>query len=474
MSEKHSPKEGEGAEKGAEKSAKSEKKRFGCLKVFLLLVVLFFVAAHFATPGIVRNVANRILPDAVNTDAHLEKVFLNLFSGRAGIGGLSIQQPEGFEGEPLVELRSFSTSASLMGAIRRNPVIVNRVDLDHLTLRLIMNEDGVLNLTRLGDIEKEEPEDREVGDVPPIWVKKMVLSQIQILFKDQAQEWNLAVEDVHFELTDLRIANATGAEGPAEFHGRLQLVGPSVNAQLKLWGKVGMILPDQPDRVPPMQLALGLIGFDLDIVDPFLVRGARTALGGNGFDFILFMEIGEGEGPAEQSLYGSYAIGTNENHAYAGSLGGTLEHPELPFLNILGDVVGNQFGRITRLGGNVAEGGLEALRGAAETGATAVRGAADTVRGTAGGVLRTARGVVTLDREEVTGGIRDTTVGTVTNVAGTVTGTVSAVADTVGSTAGAALGHHASERWWDGVDERVALFEENAQSWFESRPFPGE
>ena len=457
-----------------EENAKDPKKRFGCLKVFLLLVLLFFVAAHFATPGLVRNVANRLLPEAVNTEAHLEKVFLNLFSGQAGIGGLYIQQPEGFEGDPLVELSSFSTSASLLSAIRQNPVIINRVDLEKLTLRLMLNEDGVLNLTRLGDIEKVEEEDPEPGEVPPVWVKKMVLSQIEILFQDQAREWNLAVEDAYFELNDLRVANATGAEGPAEFQGSLQLRGPNVNAQLKLMGKVGMILPDQPDRAPPMQLALGLIGFDLDIVDPFLVRGARTALGGNGFDFILFMEIGEGEGPAEQTLYGSYAIGTNENHAYAGELGGTLEKPVLPFLNILGDIVGTQFGRITRLGGNVAEGGIEALRGAMETGGTAVRGAADTVRGAAGGVFRTARGVVTLDREEVTGGVRDATVGTVTNVTGTVTGTVGAAAGTLGRTAGATLGHHASERWWDGVDERMALFEENAQAWFENRPFPGE
>ncbi|MCC5846355.1 MAG: hypothetical protein JJU05_19065 [Verrucomicrobia bacterium] len=452
----------------------SGKKRGGCLKIGLIVIVLLLAVLHFVTPVIVRTVANKELPKALGTEASLDRVSIFLPGGRVGLQGLQIEQPEGFEGLPLFRLGSLSVAAPLGRALGQNPVTVNHLRLDDLFVRIISNEDGELNVARLGPPvdEEVEVEAEEAGEVPPVWIREIVISNLNLVFEDLAQEWLLEVVDFDLSLTDLRIAGAGGAEGPAELDGSFEIVNADVNAQFRILGKIGMIQPDQPERVPPIQLAVGLTGFSLDIVQPFMVRGARTALGGSALDFWLFLEIGEGSSPEDQTLAGSYALVTDQNHRYGGNLGGTVERPVLPFLNIFGDVVGNQFGRITSLGGNVAEGGIEAARAVGETGAAAVRGATGVVTGAAGGLLRTARGVATLDVEEATGGLRDTTVGTVSGAAGTVTDTVGTAGSGVARAGGAALGQEAVRRWWEAVDERAALFEAEAEAWFASRPFP--
>lgn len=456
--------------------AKEGKSRGGCLKIGLLVVVVLLVLLHFAVPGIVRSAANSRLPDLLGADASLERVSIFLPAGRVGLRGLRIEQPEGFEGEPLFRLGALSVEAPLARAIGQNPVTVNHLRIDDVFLRLISSPEEVINATRIGPPAAEAPAEVEAvedpADVPPVWVKELLVSNLNLVFEDLAKDWVFTLSNFELSLTDLRIAGAEGFGGPAMLDGSFEILDERLNARFRVLGKIGMIQPDQPERVPPIQLAVGLTGFNLDIVDPFMVRGARTALGGGGLDFWLFLEIGEGASPAEQELYGSYALVTDQNHTYSGRLGGTIESPVLPFLDIFGDVLGNQFGRLTRLGGNVAEGGVEAARAVADTGAAAVRGATGVITGAAGGLLRTARGVATLDLEEAAGGLRDTTVGTVTGAAGTVTETVGAAGAGVAGAGRAATGREAVQRWWDAAEERAEAFEAEAEAWFASRPFP--
>jgi len=454
-----------------------EPRRFGCLKLLLVLVILIAVLLHVITPRVVAFVANKALPEAMGTEASLQGVQMGLFGGRFGIQGLVIAQPEGFEGESLLELDSFLVGVPLLKAARQNPVVVNKVHLDGLRVRLYQDGDEVLNVTKLGpkdgvvSVEVEEDAERMEAP-PPIWVKHILLENIELLFRDLSKDWGLEVADVRVEIRDLSIMNARGPKGPARLSALVDLIGPRDTARLRVQGRLGSLRPDLPEQVPTVQLAVGLIGFDLEIIRPFLVPGVRTAMGWSATDFVLFMEVGPGDSPGEQSIYGSYAMTTDSGQVYAQQLGGTVASPQLPFLNIFGDLLGNQFGRVTRLGGNIAEGGVEAARAVVDTGAAAVRGAADTVTGAAGGIFRTARGVVTLDREEAMGGLRDATVGTVENVAGTVSDTVGTAAGGIGTVAGTALGQHDIAKWWDTLEERVDLFEAAAEAWFEERPFP--
>lgn len=453
------------------------RKGCGCLKLALILIIVLAGLLHFITPGIVRSAANKALPELLGTEASLDGVTLNLSSGRFGIRGLTIAQPEGFEGDPLLELGSFQVRIPLLQAAGQNPVVVNKVHLDGLTLRLQQAEEDLINVAQLGPQEEpaaagEPVETAEMDPPPPIWVKHILLENISLVFQDLAKEWGLELQDVRLEIRDLAIMEPKGPKGPATITAQVDLIGPRDTARLRVQGRLGNIRPDLPDTAPPMQLAVGLIGFDLESIRPFLVRGVRTALGWGATDFVLFMEVGAGSTPEEQTIFGSYAMTTDSGQSYAQELGGTIASPELPFLNIFGELLGNQFGRVTRLGGNVAEGGVEAARAAVDTGAAAVRGAADTVTGAAGGLLRTARGVATLNREEAVGGLRDTTVGTVENVVGTVADTAGTAAGGVGAVTGTALGRDEIELWWEALDERVAAFETAAEAFFAERPFP--
>lgn len=455
------------------------KKRGGCLKIGLIAVIVLLAVLHFTVPGIVRNVANKELPAALGTEASLEGVSLFLPAGRVGLSGLSIQQPEGFDGEPFLTLGSVSVEAPIGKAMGQNPVTVNYLRVSDLSVRVVSDAEGVLNVTKVGpppagegDAAVEEVS-AEPAETPPVWVKEVVISNVNFLFEDLAREWTFKIQNLDLTLTNLRVGGAEGdVSEPGTLEGYFEIFNESNVARFKVHGKVGRIDPSNPERVPPIQLAVGLSGFHLDTVDPFMVPGARTAIGGSGLDFKMFLEIGEGNSPGEQALFGSYEMVTDQDQRYAGELGGTVAEPVLPFLNIFSDVLGNQVGRVVNLGENIAEGGTEAAKAAVDTGAAAVKGAAGAVKGAAGGLFRTARGIATLDKDEALGGIKDTTVGTVSNVTDTVTDTVGTAGEGVSNAGGAALGQEAVKRWWDAVTERGEAFNAEAAAWFESRPFP--
>ena len=449
--------------------------RAGCLKVALTALVLVLALLHLLTPRLVRSVVNSELPAALGTGASLDGISLFLPAGRVGLQGLRIEQPEGFEGAPLFELGSLSVHVPLARAIGRNPVTVHHLRLQDVSVRIVSDAAGGMNVEKLGPQGAKPPpaeEPVDAGDVPPVWVRELVVSNLAFVFEDLAKDWHVALDAFELRLTDLRVSDALGAQGPAELDGSFEIVHEDRNAQFRILGKIGLIQPDRPERVPPLQLAVGLTGFNLDIVQPFMVPGARTALGGSALDFRLFLEIGEGTSVEEQSLAGHYALVTDENHRYDGDLGGTVGKPVLPFLNLFGDVLGNQFGRVAGLAGHVTEGGLEAAKAVTDTGAAAVRGATGVVTGAAGGLLRTARGVATLDLKEAADGLKDTTVGTVSGALDTVTETAATAGSGVARAGSAALGKEAVRRWWEAMDERAAAFETEAREWFASRPFP--
>ncbi|MEX2608136.1 MAG: hypothetical protein WD708_12405 [Kiritimatiellia bacterium] len=457
-------------------SKKSSKKK-GCFIAFTILGCIFvlLVGLHFAAPSILTSVANKQLPGQLETESSLGSTRVNLFTGNFGLSDLSISQPEGFGEGEMLRMGSLSVSAPVSKALRRNPVVVRRVHLDGLDLHLISNGEQVLNVTRLGIRTPEEEEDK-AGETapPPVWVEEILLENLNLLFTDLALDWKIELSDIRFELHNLQM-EYDSAKGPGRIQGEIGLKSPKADGQLRLHGKVGTITPTNPEQVPPLQLAIALIGFDLDLISPFLDPSptvAKTAFGGSGFDLILFMEISPGESPESQVIAGTYMLETDGGHIIANPVGGTLAKPDLPFMGIFADILGNQLGRVTQLGENIARGGLEAGKAVTDTGTAAVKGAGKAVTGLAGGAFRTLKGVATLDKDEAVGGMKDATVGTAGNVAGTVTDTVGAAGRGLGSTIKVVRGKDQIEKWWAEVDERKSAFDQQAKAWFTENPFP--
>ncbi len=449
--------------------AAAPKKKCRCFRRFLVFLIVLLAVLHVAAPPIARKLANDKLPGILRTEAHLGDFSLNLARGRVGLGELTIAQPEGFAGENLLELGSVSVAVPPVKALRQNPLVIDHLRVDGLALRVISDTNGVLNVSRLGPEKTEEPEPEEAAAPPPVWVKDVTLENIRLLFRDEAKGLDLAIEEFNLSLRDLALFGAETGKGPADLAARFLLSGPRTAAQIGLRGKIA---PVEIGRVPALQLCFAMIGFDLGTVEPLLTRGARTAIGGDGFDLTLFVEIGPGATPAEQQVVYRYELVTDKGSRLSNELSGTLAKLDNPLPALLGDVFGNVGGRVGRLGLNVAQGGVEAAKGVADTGVAAVKGAAGTVRGLAGGALQTLKGVATLDGDAALGGLRDATVGTLTNVAGTVTGTVGAAGDGLGRTAGTALGQEGAKAWWLALDARKEKFNRDAEAWFAERPFP--
>jgi hypothetical protein len=465
----------------------TDRKPRGCLKTFflgLLVLVLLLVGFLIAgLPTVVNNVANKQLPAQLGTEATLGSAGINLFRGRFGLNDLTIQQPEGFadlmEG-PLLSLEELKVVLPLGGAVGQDPVTIESLLLSGLDLHLIQDTNQVLNVSTLGPAAPvEEPEeltedDAEPAPVPPVWLKNVLLENLHVAFRDEARDWNLELADITFELDNLQISEAQ-TDGPADLKGHIHFHSEKASGRLQLLGKIGVISPDRPEEVPTVQIALGLIGFDLDLVEPFLAPSpsvAKTAFGGSGFDFHLFMQIAPPAEEASQEISGRFELKTDRNHTISDKLGGTVAEPVLPFTTLFADILGNQFGRAISMGGNVAQGGLEAGKAVGKTGVEAAKGVGKTVGGFAGGVFRTAKGVATLNKDEALGGMSDATVGTVKNAAGTVTDTAGTAGSGIADTAGKVTGSDDVDAWWLNVEQRQADFEQLAMAWFEENPFP--
>jgi hypothetical protein len=446
------------------------KKKCRCLRRFLVFLIVLLAVLHVATPLVARKLANDKLPGILRTEASLGDFSLNLARGHVGLGDLAIAQPEGFAGEPLLELGSVSVAVPPLKALRQDPLVVGNVRLDGLTLRLVSDTNGVLNVSRLGPEKTEETEPKEEGaPPPPVFVEDVLLENIRFSFRDEANGLEVAIEEFNLSLANLALFGAQPGKEPAEVAARFLLSGPRNAAQVGLRGKIG---PVENGKVPALQLCFALIGFDLGTVEPLLTRGARTAIGGDGFDLTVFVEIGPGATPADQQVIYRYTLVTDKGSRLSNELSGTLAKLDNPLPAVLGDVFGNVGGRFGRFGVNVAQGGVEVVKGAAATGVAAVKGAAGTVKGLAGGAFQTLKGVATLDGDMAMGGLRDATVGTMTNLAGTVTGTVGAAGDGLGKTAGTALGQDDAKAWWLALDARREQFNQDAAAWFAERPFP--
>jgi len=459
-------------------SPEARPKRRGCLRlllVILLLLVLVLAVLHFLAPGIARSVANKQLPKQLGTEASLDEIRLNLAFGRVGLGDLVITQPEGFEGDPLLTLDDISVHAPVSSLLSRDPLLVEKIDIRELRVQLINNTNQVMNVSKLGPAEKpEEKEEKEPSAPPPVHLVRASLQQSRVAFRDEKLDWSIEIDDIGVNLRDIHIAPTTPVP-PGNIDAELTFHSPKADGRLRLLAKVGAIDPANPEAVPPLQLALGIVGFDLDLVAPFLKpspKVAKATFGGSGFDLFVFMEIAPGDTPKEQGIDGHFLLITDGGHKIGGDLGGNLEKPSLPFLSLFGDILGNQFGRVTKLGGNVMQGGLEAGKTVAKTGTAAVKGAAKTVTGFAGGALRTVKGVATLDKDEALGGMKDATVGTVGNAADTVTDTAGTAGKGLKDTAKTVTGGDDIERWWKGVDQRLKQFELEAEKWFKNNPFP--
>jgi len=460
------------------------RKPLGCLFILFALVLVLLILIQVFAPGIGTSIANKQLPEQLGTESSLGSLKLKLLRGAAGVRDLVIEQPEGFEGEPLLELASLDAGVRLRSISSQDPIVVRKVHLDGLNLRMITDTNQVSNVSLLGPKSAEEEESAEEEAVaeeepaappPPLWVKKVLLENIDVVIQDLGKQLTFEFSDIELEVKNLRIEAGETDYDPAYIRAELEIVGPRAPGFIVVEGRMGTIDPANTERIAPMQFAVGVFGFDLKSVDPLLKpspAAARTALGGGAFDMEIFMQVTPGEALNEQQLLGTYALLLDGGGKLSGNLGGAMTAPDFPPAQILGNMMGHQFARLGRMGINVAEGGLQAGKAVLDTGGAAVKGVGKSALKLGGGLLKTAKGVATLDMEEAGSGLKDATVGTVSEVGNTVTDTAGTAVEGVGSTAGTMTGGDDKGAWWEEIEARKDNFQERSAAWLEENEFP--
>lgn len=543
----------------------------------VLIVVIVVFTSFFLSPIAVR-VANKQLPEILGTEASVESISVSLLRGRAALGGLQIAQPEGFEGEPVIELKNASAEVSLISLVFR-PIRVTAITVDSPRVRLIRSREGLLNAEALIPPADPDAEEKEGGPPPAIILEKLVVRDILFSLKDLAnpgRETVTSIENLDFELEHLRIypplptqdfplgidlqrigiANALIAhrvmeaemwekvapvavdveevlvtdepaeeettaplpplrigsiavqninvvyedafkgteEGPYTFHiDNITVTGTDLRTEAArdadhVSGNMDISMAfRQAEGVPPAQLAIEnrilaleagvpaasgfvrLTGFDLNTVQPFLVPGVRTTLGGDAFDLNTDFRTDP------ENLDVRVRLTTDQGNVIRLSVGGSPSKPSLGGSDLLLTLVGRPGQLITGLTGGLAEGGAELAKGLADSAGGVAAGAGRTVGRVGSGLGGLVRGVASGDMAKATEGLTEATVG----AAQTATETVAKAADDLTETTArtreaTTTAGQGQANFLPNSPERHAERLAAAREWLASLPFPPE
>lgn len=477
------------------------------LLVLLVLILLSPVILHFAFPFIAVPIASKVLPGALKTDASVEHIALNLLSGHAELGGVKIAQPDGFkEYGDLITLGMVTADVDRKSVMGDGTIRVEQVRVDGAEFRLVRGTNGVMNVSRLGkegelpppeapaeqasEAPKEAAKAAEADSGPrkkiaagndappeappsprPVFVKEVLLENVTLHVVNVEENLALTVTNLTLKVNDFVLGPDATLPEFATILLDFEIVGPSQNSPFTAEARVGQINPT-PGQMPELQVAVNLTGFELDTVEPILIDGAKSALGGDALDLDLRMIIQGGDQPTEQALYGKVELVTNKGTKHPFPIRGTIAEPDVPIMKFLLSNLFRPVGFVGDVAMNLGKGTLEVGKAAVDTGVEAVKGAGKTATKFAGGVLTSAKGIVTLDKDAVTGGMKDATVGTVKEAGSAVSNTTGAAAGGVVNAADSARGKGKKSKWLLAVPERHAAATESAHERITNFPFP--
>lgn len=234
------------------------------------ILVLLIGVAWWQLSTIATWLANKKMPELLGTDASVGQVEISLIQGRAAIHQLRIGQPEGFEGEDLVMLDRLVADVDLASLRSEEGLLIEAVELTGLATRLVKDEDGVINATRLGPPPGEDDESGESESSPPtedgeadesagmsaIRLARLDVSDVSFSFTDRAagaQPLRFGLENLEIRLRDGRVSLAdptdfTMTEGLVTVTG-VALEQPTASGQAVVKANIGKVEFDAVEGV---------------------------------------------------------------------------------------------------------------------------------------------------------------------------------------------------------------------------------
>jgi len=415
-----------------------------------ILVVLRIALSLGGVP-----ITNRILPGVLGTAASIETLDLALSRGKLSAAGITVYQPAGFEGGPLLSLGEVAVDIN-MRTLVGGPLSVESASVDRLEVNLVRNKDGILNVATLAGGSdtnapaEPEPEDDEPSSSPTaVAVRELHVRELVFSYRDLAHDPPLVVHVADCNASVTNLVFDPGNAGEPLLSGNAVLTAllkqPDFHdAFVGLTARFGVLTTDPP----PVVAAARIVGLELKSgVDAVVPPGVIQTLGGSCVDAYVDVTM------AVDVLDFRLKLKTEDN-TMPFAIGGTPSDWHIDKSTALFNLVSRPTMLVGGVVTDVGSAGVEVVEGAAKTTAAVGKGALSVVGNLGKGVFKTAKGVATADLSEVGDGLKTATVGTVTETAEAIADTATTAVKGVGDTATEVIGKDDADAWRDGCEAR--------------------
>jgi hypothetical protein len=440
----------------------------------ILVIVVLVVVVLLIGPNVAVKVVNAKAGDFVNAEVSLKDIDLNLFRGYVEIEGLKVGQPEGFEGDPLLELPHAHVKIDV-GSLMKPPITISDVVVEGLSANIIKDTNGVMNVEKLAktppEPKEEEPEEEKApaGEPPAVALDSLLIDNLKVRYVDSSfddkEPLDVGVSDLVLSVTDILFD--TSAKPARILPGRVKLTskitqGKAADAHLGAIARLGVL----STNVPAVNAGVRLAGLDLDVIDPVLPAGIGTSIaaviGGSCLDV-------EADVSMSSEVQDIEAVLVNKSTRLPLPTGGGFD-------NIMADLgkllAARLAGQATAMVGNVGSAGVEVAGTAAESALAVGKGAGKIVGNVGGGLFKMVKGAAKGDIKGVGEARKDTTVGSVKEAVDTVAETAGTAVSGVVDAADKGLGGASADEWRTNAPARWAKAWETTVTVVDNMPYP--
>ena len=191
---------------------------FRILGIVIVVLVIAIAGAmyYFASnvDGIVENLIEEHGSAATGTAVRVDGVSIDLGAATGSISGLTVANPDGFDGQPAIELGNLRLALDA-GSLLGDPIIIESIEADEATLAIVQS--GTRNnlqalLDNLRADAGPEPDPGEAG--PRVVIERFALTGATASVAVHELDEQRAVDVPDIVLTDIgaRSGGATGKE----------------------------------------------------------------------------------------------------------------------------------------------------------------------------------------------------------------------------------------------------------------------
>ncbi len=412
-------------------------------KIFIIAgscIGLLLLVFYLAVPGIVHYTLSKKMNDILRSKVNIENVSMNITRTKVVIEGMQIAQPESFGSENLVTVPFLGISYKPMSLLT-DTVVIDEITVKGVKLNIRKNTTHNFNIKGL--LKKQPPLKKA------ILINSFSLQDAACDYRDSSYEngkLHFVLDRTKGKLENVLIGNAEGESRKPlnfDFTCRLQQSKPAMDAY---WGARGEIAHLGQKQLKSMNVAVSLVGTNLDTFGPLIPKGTDVVLGGRGVDFYTDLII------RKSQIDGAVLINTADGFTHSIKISGTPQKPEIAMSGIFGLIADRLGGELGNVGGLLSNMGIQTSEATVKIAVEAGESLKDLTVGVTEGLFNTVKNAVSAHPSKASPGAPKESVQTV----GTATGSKA----------------ETSEDWYKQSPERWSAAWEKAKKFIEEQPQP--